>query len=445
MIDDELKAILACPACKGDLLFEETRIICPKCRKAYPIRDDIPVMLISEADDWTPPAGRAALSPQAATAEGRPTGGPDQLPAGQGASGRIVSLQAVILAGGMGTRLRPLTLNRPKPVVPLLNVPFLHHQLALLGAHGVRDVILSVSHMPEAIRSVMGRERLGASGSATSSSGTRSGRRAACGTRPTWWRAASSSSTGTFSPTSTSAPCSGAHEARRAQATIFLTPVENPTAYGLVELEPDGRVHRFLEKPGWDEVTTNTINAGIYVLERELLELIPKDQPYSMEREFFPPLLERRVPVLGHVPPGYWLDIGTPAKYLQAHQDLLDRLVRRPRRGGASRRAWVDPRAATIAPTARLRGPVVIGPGARRAGRRGGPGRGPRRRLPARARGPGRVRRPVGGRRGRRRRASHGCLVGRSRDRRPRRRWPAAASSATARLADYSRLARAQT
>jgi NDP-sugar pyrophosphorylase family protein len=157
-----------------------------------------------------------------------------------------------------------------------------------------------------------------------------------------------------------------AHEARRAQATIFLTPVENPTAYGLVELEPDGRVHRFLEKPGWDEVTTNTINAGIYVLERELLELIPKGQPYSMEREFFPELLERRIPFLGHVPRAYWLDIGTAAKYLQAHQDLLDRLVQSPvtPAGRRVQEGWVDP-GAELHSTVRLRAPVVIGPGCR--------------------------------------------------------------------------------
>jgi NDP-sugar pyrophosphorylase family protein len=277
-----------------------------------------------------------------------------------------MSLQAVILAGGMGTRLRPLTLNRPKPVVPLLNVPFLHHQLALLGAHGIRDVILSVSHMPEVIRSVMGdgqaagvrlryvveSEPLGTAGGVRNAADLVEGRVVVLN--------------GDVLTDVDLGAILAAHEARRAKATIFLTPVENPTAYGLVELEPDGWVHRFLEKPGWDEVTTNTINAGIYVLERELLDLIPKDQPYSMEREFFPALLERRVPFLGHVPRAYWLDIGTAGKYLQAHQDLLDRLVQSPVTppGRRVQEGWVDP-AAELHSTARLRGPVVIGPGAR--------------------------------------------------------------------------------
>jgi NDP-sugar pyrophosphorylase family protein len=277
-----------------------------------------------------------------------------------------MSLQAVILAGGMGTRLRPLTLSRPKPVVPLLNVPFLHHQLAFLGAHGIPDVILSVSHMPDVIRSVMGdgaaagvrlryvveSEPLGTAGGVRNAADLVEGRVVVLN--------------GDILTDVDLGAMLAAHEARRAKATIFLTPVENPTAYGLVELEQDGRVHRFLEKPGWDEVTTNTINAGIYVLERELLDLIPKNQTYSMEREFFPSLLERRVPFLGHVPRAYWLDIGTAAKYLQAHQDLLDRLVQSPVTppGRPVQEGWVDP-GAELHSTARLRAPVVIGPGCR--------------------------------------------------------------------------------
>ncbi len=278
----------------------------------------------------------------------------------------LMALQAVILAGGMGTRLRPLTLNRPKPVVPLLNVPFLHHQLALLGAHGIRDVILSVSHMPEVIRSIMGDGRaagvrlryvvegepLGTAGGVRNAADLVEGRVVVLN--------------GDVLTDFDLGAMLAAHEAKRALATIFLAPVENPTAYGLVELEADGRVHRFLEKPGWDEVTTDTINAGIYVLERELLDLIPKGQPYSMEREFFPDLLERRVPFFGYVPRAYWLDIGTAAKYLQAHHDLLGRLVQTPVTppGRPRPEGWLDA-SAEIDPTVRLRGPVVIGPGCR--------------------------------------------------------------------------------
>jgi NDP-sugar pyrophosphorylase family protein len=275
-------------------------------------------------------------------------------------------LQAVILAGGLGTRLRPLTLSRPKPVVPLLNVPFLCYQLALLGAHGVRDVILSVSHRPEVIRATMAREDLGdvrlrevveaeplgTAGGVRNAADLLDGRVVVLN--------------GDVLTDLDLSAMFAAHEARGAAATIYLTPVENPTAYGLVELEPDGRVRRFLEKPGWEEVTTNTINAGVYVLERELLDLIPPGQPHSIEREFFPLLLERGVPFYGYVSEGYWLDIGTPAKYLEAQQDLLGRRLRAhvEPAGRDAARGWIDP-TALVAPSARIRGPVAIGPGCR--------------------------------------------------------------------------------
>jgi NDP-sugar pyrophosphorylase family protein len=277
-----------------------------------------------------------------------------------------VTQQAVILAGGLGTRLRPLTLHRPKPVVPLLNLPFLRYQLGLLGTHGVRDVILSVSHLPDVIRAVMAREPvdgvrlrdvvevepLGTAGGVRNAADLVEGRLVVLN--------------GDVLTDVDLSAMLRAHEARGAAATIYLTPVENPTAYGLVELEPDGRVRRFLEKPGWDEVTANTINAGVYVLEREVLELIPKGQPCSIEREFFPLLLERELPFYGFVSDGYWLDIGTPAKYLQAQQDLLAGLVRAHavpagRRGAEG---WVHPTAA-VAASARLRGPLVVGPDCR--------------------------------------------------------------------------------
>jgi NDP-sugar pyrophosphorylase family protein len=275
----------------------------------------------------------------------------------------MMRLQAVILAGGMGTRLRPLTLNRPKPIVPLLNVPFLQYQLALLAAHGITDVILSVSHLPDVIQATMSdgaaagvrlryvveAEPLGTAGGVRNAADLVAGRVVVLN--------------GDILTDLDLGAMLAAHEARRAQASIYLTPVENPTAYGLVELAPDGSVQRFLEKPGWDEVSTNTVNAGIYVLERELLDWIPKGQPYSMEREFFPLLLERRAAFVGHVPRAYWLDIGTAAKYQQAHQDLLDRLVQTHVQppGRRVQEGWLDP-SAELHSTGRLRAPIAIGP-----------------------------------------------------------------------------------
>lgn len=275
-----------------------------------------------------------------------------------------MTIQAVILAGGMGTRLRPLTLDRPKPVVPLLNVPFLRYQLGLLGAHGVRDVILSVSHRPEVIRATMEREPLGDVRLREAVEGDPLGTAGGVRNAADLVEGRVVVLNGDILTDLDLSAMLAAHDATGAAASIYLTPVENPTAYGLVELEADGRVRRFLEKPGWDEVTTNTINAGVYILERELLDLIPKNEPHSMEREFFPLLLERGVRFYGFVSTGYWLDIGTPAKYLQAQQDLLARRLRAhvEPSGRESPQGWIDS-TATVAPSARIRGPVVIGAG----------------------------------------------------------------------------------
>jgi NDP-sugar pyrophosphorylase family protein len=114
------------------------------------------------------------------------------------------------------------------------------------------------------------------------------------------------------------------HRERRAKATIVLTPVANPSAYGLVETEPDGRVRRFLEKPSADEITCDTINAGVYVLEPETFDRIPRDVSYSIERAYFPSLIERQETFVAYVDRGYWIDIGTPEKYVQVHRDMFD-------------------------------------------------------------------------------------------------------------------------
>ena len=121
------------------------------------------------------------------------------------------------------------------------------------------------------------------------------------------------------------------HRAKQAVATIVLTPVENPSAYGLVETNPDGWIQRFIEKPGPDEITCNTINAGIYVLEPSVLNYMPKGEPYSFERGLFPTLLEHKEPVMSFVFNKYWIDIGTPQKYLEVHQDILSRKFVSPR------------------------------------------------------------------------------------------------------------------
>lgn len=165
------------------------------------------------------------------------------------------------------------------------------------------------------------------------------------------------------------------HEARGARASIYLTPVEDPTPYGLVETDAGGQILRFLEKPKREEITVNTINAGIYLLERELLELIPRGRAVSIEREFFPALLDRRVPFFGFVARAYWLDIGSPEQYRQAHLDLLKGAVATPLSPPGTRRddAWLG-EGVSVAAGASVTGPAVLGSGVRlEAGARVGP------------------------------------------------------------------------
>ena len=145
------------------------------------------------------------------------------------------------------------------------------------------------------------------------------------------------------------------HRSRKAKATIVLTPVENPTAYGLVETAPDGAVRRFLEKPKPDEITTNNINAGIYILEPDTFDRIPKDTPYSIERSYFPSLVERGEAFVAYVYQGYWIDIGTPEKYTQVHRDIMS--------GAFSAAPFAGAKDAVIAEGAKIEdGAIVQGP-----------------------------------------------------------------------------------
>lgn len=232
-------------------------------------------------------------------------------------------MQAVILAGGKGTRLRPLTLHTPKPVMPLAGRPFLFYQLELLKRVDIKDVVLSLSYQPQKIEDVFG-------------DGSHYGMRISYTVEPQPLGTAGAyknardiidSPTVVFNGDILTdvdlAEVVAFHDARKAAVTIVLTPVENPRAYGLVETEEDGRVRRFLEKPKGDEITTNTINAGIYVIDPEVLKHIPANEVFSFEYDLFPSLLEKGVPVYAFVSSRYWIDIGTPRRYLTASLDLL--------------------------------------------------------------------------------------------------------------------------
>ncbi len=163
------------------------------------------------------------------------------------------------------------------------------------------------------------------------------------------------------------------HRERNARATIVLTPVDNPTAYGLVETDEQGNVERFVEKPKPEEIRCDTINAGIYVLEPDTLDRIPKNTAYSIERAYFPSLVAERETFLAYIYRGYWIDIGAPDKYRQAHRDIMDGRFVAPPFASAPGTALVSPEA-KIEPGATVEGPCFIDAGAVvKAGARIGP------------------------------------------------------------------------
>jgi NDP-sugar pyrophosphorylase family protein len=240
-------------------------------------------------------------------------------------------MKGLILAGGKGTRLRPLTINTPKPVVPVANYPFLLYQIDLMRSGGIEEIILSLSYQPRKIEDLLQdgadygvRIQYAVEGTPLGTGGAFKNAEAQI-----------DSTTVVFNGDILTALDLSAvvalHRDRGAIATLVLTPVDNPSAYGLVETNRDGWVERFIEKPGPDEITCNTINAGIYVLEPSVLKYMPKGEPYSFERGLFPTLLEQKEKVLSYVLDKYWIDIGTPAKYLEVHHDILSNKFASPR------------------------------------------------------------------------------------------------------------------
>ena len=234
-------------------------------------------------------------------------------------------MKAILLAGGKGTRLRPLTIHTPKPIVPIFNRPFLHYQIDLLKqVPEIDEVILSLNYQPRRIEEIFG-------------DGLEAGIKIRYVVEPVPLGTAGAVKYAGDKLTESVVVFNGdvltqidlaavirLHRERRAKATIVLTPVENPSAYGLVETDADGNIRRFLEKPKPDEITTNNINAGIYVLEPDTFDRIPSEVAWSIERSYFPSLVERGETFVAYIYDGYWIDIGTHEKYVQVHRDIMD-------------------------------------------------------------------------------------------------------------------------
>src|SRR6266576_5344138 len=273
-------------------------------------------------------------------------------------------MKAILLAGGKGTRLRPLTIHTPKPIVPIFERPFLHYQLDLLKkVPEIDEVVLSLNYQPRRIEEIFG------DGGESGLSIRYVVEPVPLGTGGAVRYAGESlnDSVVVFNGDVLTQVDLGAvirlHRERKARATIVLTPVDNPTAYGLVETDADGNVLRFLEKPNADENTTNNINAGIYILEPDTFDRIPSNMPWSIERSYFPSLIERRETFVAYIYNGYWIDIGTPGKYTQVHRDIMDgRYAAEPFREASAPRAFVASDA-KIEDGATVEGPCFIDEG----------------------------------------------------------------------------------
>lgn len=260
-------------------------------------------------------------------------------------------MKAVILIGGEGTRLRPLTLKIPKAMVPILNKPFLVHLLEYLRSHGVDEVILALGYMPDPIQSHLGDgEALGVK-LVYSVEDQPLGTAGAVKLAEAHLDETFLVFNGDIITEIDLTEMIKRHRKAQPRASIALTPVEDPTAFGVVETYSSGMVHRFVEKPSKDEVTTNMINAGIYVLEPEVLNDVPAGEKCMFENWVFPRLLERGEKMLSYPSHAYWIDIGTPEKYLRANHDLLREWGEEVRFQGRSE----------VHPSARIKGPALIG------------------------------------------------------------------------------------
>ena len=272
-------------------------------------------------------------------------------------------MKAVILAGGEATRLHPLTCNIPKAMVPVLNTPFLEHVIRYLSRHQIEDIILTQGRLSHSIESYFGDgSQFGVRLSYTLEDNPLGTAGAVKNTGKYLGETFLVLNGDVFTNLDITAMIDF-HRESKAKATIALTPVDDPTSYGLVDTNAEGRVIRFLEKPNWNQVTSNMINAGIYVLEPDTLTQIPPQANFSFERELFPLLLDQGEPIYAYPSPAYWIDIGTPEKYLQLHRDLLSGKDSANQCGLASDGEVLVGEQSYIHPKAQIKGPVVIGSG----------------------------------------------------------------------------------
>jgi len=274
-------------------------------------------------------------------------------------------MKAVVMAGGAGSRLRPLTVNRPKPMVPVVNKPVLLHILDLLKRNGIEEVVLTLQFMADAVRDYVG------DGSAMGLTVHYAIEETPLGTAGSV-KNAQQYLDDTFLVISGDALTDfdlsaiiEFHRDRRALATLTLHRVPNPLEYGVIIIDEDGRVRQFLEKPSWGEVISDTVNTGIYVLEPDVLDYLEPGVAIDFSKDLFPVLLERGESMLGYVASGYWCDIGNLQEYMRASRDLLEGKAHlAPLGEDIGGGVWCEDKdSVEIAEDAKLFGPVYLGQG----------------------------------------------------------------------------------
>ncbi|MBM3457391.1 MAG: NDP-sugar synthase, partial [Armatimonadetes bacterium] len=275
-------------------------------------------------------------------------------------------MRAVVMAGGEGSRLRPLTCNCPKPLVPVVNKPIMQHILELLRRHGVHEIVVTVHYLGEQIQAAFGDgSGLGLTLHYTHEE-TPLGTAGAVKLGQQWLQdepflIVSGDALTDMNLTA----LRQFHDQQQAVATLGLVRVSNPLEYGVVVTERDGRIRRFLEKPDWSEVFSDTVNTGIYCLNPEVFDLIPDGVPCDWSKDVFPQLLDAGRPMFGYVSEDYWCDVGSLPVYRQAQADALLKKVRVEMAGEhRGRGLWVAS-GAVVEEGARVDGPALIGEGAR--------------------------------------------------------------------------------
>lgn len=271
-------------------------------------------------------------------------------------------MKTILLVGGLGMRLRPLTNNIAKPMIPLINKPFVEYTINLLKQHGLNEIIFSSYYLPEDIKSYFG------NGSKFGVSIEYCLEESPLGTAGAVKHCESLLDNESFiifnGDILTDLDMTAFvefHKRKSAIATVSLGKVIDPTTYGMVDVADAGKVLRWYEKPSWSEATSRWVNIGACILEPQVLDYIPKNQKVSIERETFPYMINNGMPVFGYQSPAYWLDIGTPSKYLKAQRHILTGVIPITNPGNqVDKNLWIGENT-YIDPKATVKGPVVIG------------------------------------------------------------------------------------